>query len=78
MARWTGSQPAVSRSRSRSAASGLGGPRQRWLLPSGDGCARGSLQPCSALPSFPRWLTQKGARQKKINEWLGIKNETEE
>ncbi|EPQ08114.1 Phosphatidylinositol 3-kinase regulatory subunit beta [Myotis brandtii] len=23
------------------------------------------------------WLTQKGARQKKINEWLGIKNETE-
>lgn len=25
-----------------------------------------------------RWLTQKGARQKKINEWLGIKNETEE
>ncbi|KAK2509516.1 hypothetical protein MC885_000680 [Smutsia gigantea] len=24
------------------------------------------------------WLTQKGARQKKINEWLGIKNETEE
>ena len=32
-------------------------------------------------PTFPlpsRWLTQKGARQKKINEWLGIKNETEE
>jgi len=28
--------------------------------------------------SFPSWLTQKGARQKKINEWLGIKNETEE
>uniref|UniRef100_A0A8C8ATB9 SH2 domain-containing protein n=1 Tax=Otus sunia TaxID=257818 RepID=A0A8C8ATB9_9STRI len=28
--------------------------------------------------SFPRWLTQKGARQKKINEWLGIKNETED
>lgn len=28
--------------------------------------------------SFSRWLTQKGARQKKINEWLGIKNETEE
>lgn len=28
--------------------------------------------------SVPRWLTQKGARQKKINEWLGIKNETEE
>ncbi|XP_011846346.1 PREDICTED: phosphatidylinositol 3-kinase regulatory subunit beta [Mandrillus leucophaeus] len=25
-----------------------------------------------------RWLTQKGARQKKINEWLGIKNETED
>lgn len=25
-----------------------------------------------------RWLTQKGARQRKINEWLGIKNETEE
>ncbi|XP_053869461.1 phosphatidylinositol 3-kinase regulatory subunit beta isoform X1 [Malaclemys terrapin pileata] len=24
------------------------------------------------------WLTQKGARQKKINEWLGIKNETED
>ncbi|XP_053156097.1 phosphatidylinositol 3-kinase regulatory subunit beta isoform X3 [Hemicordylus capensis] len=24
------------------------------------------------------WLTQKGTRQKKINEWLGIKNETEE
>ncbi|XP_006885948.1 PREDICTED: phosphatidylinositol 3-kinase regulatory subunit beta [Elephantulus edwardii] len=24
------------------------------------------------------WLNQKGARQKKINEWLGIKNETEE
>ncbi|CAO2612527.1 Phosphatidylinositol 3-kinase regulatory subunit beta [Lemmus lemmus] len=23
-----------------------------------------------------RWLTQKGARQRKINEWLGIKNET--
>nr|KAF6369384.1 hypothetical protein mMyoMyo1_010730 [Myotis myotis] len=23
------------------------------------------------------WLTQKGARQKKINQWLGIKNETE-
>ncbi|XP_026720711.1 phosphatidylinositol 3-kinase regulatory subunit beta [Athene cunicularia] len=28
--------------------------------------------------SFHRWLTQKGARQKKINEWLGIKNETED
>ncbi|XP_069072507.1 phosphatidylinositol 3-kinase regulatory subunit beta [Pleurodeles waltl] len=24
------------------------------------------------------WLNQKGARQKKINEWLGIKNETED
>ncbi|XP_069505354.1 phosphatidylinositol 3-kinase regulatory subunit beta [Ambystoma mexicanum] len=24
------------------------------------------------------WLTQKGTRQKKINEWLGIKNETED
>ncbi|EHB04147.1 Phosphatidylinositol 3-kinase regulatory subunit beta [Heterocephalus glaber] len=24
------------------------------------------------------WLTQKGARQKKINEWLGIRNETED
>ncbi|XP_043946694.1 phosphatidylinositol 3-kinase regulatory subunit beta [Protopterus annectens] len=24
------------------------------------------------------WLTQKGARQKKINEWLGVKNETED
>nr|XP_014339886.1 PREDICTED: phosphatidylinositol 3-kinase regulatory subunit beta-like [Latimeria chalumnae] len=24
------------------------------------------------------WLTQKGARQKKINEWLGLKNEPEE
>lgn len=24
------------------------------------------------------WLTQKGARQKKINEWLGIKNDTED
>nr|XP_033812774.1 phosphatidylinositol 3-kinase regulatory subunit beta isoform X1 [Geotrypetes seraphini]XP_033812775.1 phosphatidylinositol 3-kinase regulatory subunit beta isoform X1 [Geotrypetes seraphini] len=24
------------------------------------------------------WLTQKGARQKKINEWLGIQNETED
>nr|KAF6369286.1 hypothetical protein mMyoMyo1_010653 [Myotis myotis] len=24
------------------------------------------------------WLTQKGARQKKIKEWLGIKNETED
>ncbi|ERE89001.1 phosphatidylinositol 3-kinase regulatory subunit beta-like protein [Cricetulus griseus] len=24
------------------------------------------------------WLTQKGARQRKINEWLGIKNETED
>uniref|UniRef100_A0A8C8S4R6 Phosphatidylinositol 3-kinase regulatory subunit beta n=1 Tax=Pelusios castaneus TaxID=367368 RepID=A0A8C8S4R6_9SAUR len=24
------------------------------------------------------WLTQNGARQKKINEWLGIKNETED
>lgn len=42
------------------------------------GHARGSLQPCSALLSSPRWLTQKGTRQKKINEWLGIKNETEE
>lgn len=30
------------------------------------------------LSSSSRWLTQKGARQKKINEWLGIKNETEE
>ncbi|XP_039766177.1 phosphatidylinositol 3-kinase regulatory subunit beta isoform X3 [Ornithorhynchus anatinus] len=25
-----------------------------------------------------RWLTQKGTRQKKINEWLGIKNENED
>ncbi|KAM9718787.1 phosphatidylinositol 3-kinase regulatory subunit beta isoform 2-T4 [Menidia menidia] len=24
------------------------------------------------------WLTQKGTRQKKINEWLGIKNDTDE
>ncbi|XP_012683396.1 phosphatidylinositol 3-kinase regulatory subunit beta isoform X2 [Clupea harengus] len=24
------------------------------------------------------WLTQKGARQRRINEWLGIKNETED
>uniref|UniRef100_A0A670Y059 Phosphoinositide-3-kinase regulatory subunit 2 n=1 Tax=Pseudonaja textilis TaxID=8673 RepID=A0A670Y059_PSETE len=24
------------------------------------------------------WLTQKGTRQKKINEWLGIKSETED
>ncbi|KAK1335809.1 hypothetical protein QTO34_003604 [Cnephaeus nilssonii] len=24
------------------------------------------------------WLTQKGARQKEINEWLGIKQETED
>uniref|UniRef100_A0A4W5LBQ9 Phosphoinositide-3-kinase, regulatory subunit 2 (beta) n=1 Tax=Hucho hucho TaxID=62062 RepID=A0A4W5LBQ9_9TELE len=24
------------------------------------------------------WLTQKGTRQKKINEWLGIKNESED
>uniref|UniRef100_A0A667X2Y7 Phosphatidylinositol 3-kinase regulatory subunit alpha n=1 Tax=Myripristis murdjan TaxID=586833 RepID=A0A667X2Y7_9TELE len=24
------------------------------------------------------WLTQKGVRQKKLNEWLGIKNETTE
>uniref|UniRef100_F7FWT7 Phosphoinositide-3-kinase regulatory subunit 2 n=1 Tax=Ornithorhynchus anatinus TaxID=9258 RepID=F7FWT7_ORNAN len=24
------------------------------------------------------WLTQKGTRQKKINEWLGIKNENED
>uniref|UniRef100_A0A8C7US95 Phosphoinositide-3-kinase, regulatory subunit 2 (beta) n=1 Tax=Oncorhynchus mykiss TaxID=8022 RepID=A0A8C7US95_ONCMY len=24
------------------------------------------------------WLTQKGTRQKKINEWLGIKNEAED
>ncbi|XP_063003464.1 phosphatidylinositol 3-kinase regulatory subunit beta [Elgaria multicarinata webbii] len=24
------------------------------------------------------WLTQKGTRQKRINEWLGIKNETED
>ncbi|XP_060132491.1 phosphatidylinositol 3-kinase regulatory subunit beta-like [Zootoca vivipara] len=24
------------------------------------------------------WLTQKGTRQKQINEWLGIKNETED
>lgn len=39
------------------------------------------FQPSSRSPPFPlpsRWLTQKGARQKKINEWLGIKNETEE
>lgn len=25
-----------------------------------------------------RWLTQKGTRQKKINEWLGIKNDADE
>lgn len=25
-----------------------------------------------------RWLTQKGVRQKKLNEWLGIKNENQE
>jgi hypothetical protein len=25
-----------------------------------------------------RWLTQKGVRQKKLNEWLGIKNENTE
>lgn len=31
-----------------------------------------------SLLSPHRWLTQKGARQKKINEWLGIKNEAEE
>ncbi|XP_076151560.1 phosphatidylinositol 3-kinase regulatory subunit beta isoform X2 [Alosa pseudoharengus] len=24
------------------------------------------------------WLTQKGARQRRINEWLGIRNETED
>lgn len=46
------------------------------LLPSGDGC--GSAASPELCLSFPRWLTQKGARQKKINEWLGIKNETEE
>lgn len=38
--------------------------------------------PCTtkwcSLTSPVRWLTQKGARQRKINEWLGIKNETEE
>lgn len=49
----------------------------------------GLALPCCSLPSptgaalkppflSRRWLTQKGARQKKINEWLGIKNETEE
>lgn len=27
---------------------------------------------------FFRWLTQKGTRQKKINEWLGIKNDADE
>lgn len=25
-----------------------------------------------------RWLTHKGVRQKKLNEWLGIKNENTE
>lgn len=25
-----------------------------------------------------RWLTQKGVRQRKLNEWLGLKNETTE
>ncbi|KAG7246306.1 hypothetical protein CRUP_029256 [Coryphaenoides rupestris] len=25
-----------------------------------------------------RWLTQKGTRQKKINEWLGIKNDADD
>lgn len=34
--------------------------------------------PWCSLTSPVRWLTQKGARQRKINEWLGIKNETEE
>lgn len=47
------------------------------------GCQAAEPQPlcqhvAQTLFSFPRWLTQKGARQKKINEWLGIKNETEE
>lgn len=28
--------------------------------------------------SLVRWLTQKGVRQKKLNEWLGIKNENTE
>lgn len=32
--------------------------------------------PCVA--SLVRWLTQKGVRQKKLNEWLGIKNENTE
>lgn len=32
---------------------------------------------CAAL-FLGRWLTQKGTRQKKINEWLGIKNEADE
>lgn len=36
-----------------------------------------SASTCAAL-FFCRWLTQKGTRQKKINEWLGIKNEADE
>lgn len=41
-------------------------------------CSSPALQIAQFSSSSPRWLTQKGARQKKINEWLGIKNETEE
>lgn len=62
---------------------GMAAPQRGRLLPSGDGCWASAVWPghtaCTELClSFSRWLTQKGARQKKINEWLGIKNETEE
>lgn len=33
---------------------------------------------CVPLLLKHRWLTQKGVRQKKLNEWLGIKNENQE
>ncbi|KAK1339627.1 hypothetical protein QTO34_018181 [Cnephaeus nilssonii] len=36
------------------------------------------MQLCKIRDQYRVWLTQKGARQKKINEWLGIKNETED
>lgn len=32
----------------------------------------------NVLVFLVRWLTQKGVRQKKLNEWLGIKNENTE
>lgn len=50
-----------------------------WNLkvPSGEEIKMGlTWFPCVA--SLVRWLTQKGVRQKKLNEWLGIKNENTE